>query len=340
MSNEIDYEQINQICEQIDILEYASKTVDFEEKGRDCYSAHCPNHIDKTASLFITPSINKFHCFSCGKGGNVLNWMMTYEGMSFKDSLEKIKKITGKTDLEFKQCSAMKIFKESKKNATLKLNDDTLEDERVIPDSYYDKYSNELPQEWIDEGITKEAMRAFNIKTDTETNRIVYPVYNERFQLIGVKGRTRYKKFKEMAISKYMNYFKIGTTNFFIGMKEQFHSINLSKNLIIFEGIKSVMKAYGWGYRNCVAAETSYLNEEQIKILLKMGIKDITIAFDSDVELSKIMECTKTLRRFSNVYVIMDRKNPKEKLLGEKESPVDKGREVFEKLLAERKRLI
>ena len=77
-------------------------------------------------------------------------------------------------------------------------------------------------------------------------------------------------------------------------------------------------------------------------ILIKLGVKNVVIAYDNDVSISKIKECTEKLRRFTNVFVVTDRKFVKNRLLGsseEKLSPCDKGREVWETLYNEKRRL-
>jgi len=339
VANNYDSEALSEICSTIDLLGYAEKTFDFEKRGSDSFATHCPLHIDKTASLFITPSKNMFHCFSCGVGGNILNWLMIFEDMPFNKAVDKVGELSGTDVKHLKQCSALKVFKEIKR-----LHDGCFKKENnivrtILNESEFEKYSVDIPDEWVEEGINSNVMKFFNIRIDEDANRIVYPIYDAELNLIGFKGRTRYKNYKDIKIQKYMNYQKIGTTDFFVGMKEQYSSIINREKVIIFEGIKSVMKAYGWGYDYCLAAETSYLNEEQVKILIRMGIKDITIAFDSDVEMKKIIECTKTLRKFANVHVISDRHYIKDRLLGEKEAPVDRGKDVFEKLLSERRKL-
>ena len=187
----------------------------------------------------------------------------------------------------------------------------------------------------MSEGIDPQVMKRFNIRVDKSANRIVYPVYDNDRRFIGVKGRTRFRNFKCLKIQKYMNYNKIETTDFFSGMKENWESIQKTKSIIIFEGLKSEMQASGWGFTNTVAAETSILNEKQVALLIKMGIKEVTIAFDVGVEFNKIRECTKLLRRFCKVYVVKDT----HKLLEDKDAPVDKGEEVWRRLYAERKRL-
>ena len=145
-----------------------------------------------------------------------------------------------------------------------------------------------------------------------------------------------------MKIKKYQNYHKIGTTDFFIGMKENIENIKSKNEVIIFEGIKSGMKVEGWGFDNWLASETGWLNDEQVLILVKLGIKDVVIAYDTDVSLQKIKDCTKKLRRFANVYVVLDRRFKKYKLLGDEKdklSPCDKGEEVWRTLYNERKRI-
>ena len=110
MANDYDNEALMELCSKVDLFEYASKNVEFEGRG-DSYAAHCPRHIDKTPSLVITPSKNLFHCFSCGCGGNILNWLMTFENMSFNDAVDKVGGLVGIDVKNLKQCSALKVYK-------------------------------------------------------------------------------------------------------------------------------------------------------------------------------------------------------------------------------------
>lgn len=327
-----DNEQIIELCSQVDLLEYASRTLDFEKRG-ESYFTNCPEHIDLTPSLSITPSKNLFHCFSCGRSGNILNWMMYYEGISFYDALQKLISMVDIDISKFKKADALILYKNLKFEQEIK--NETKLDRKIFNENLLDAYQKDIPEEWLLEGIDPDIMRKYNIRIDHKSNRIIYPVCDKDFNLIGVKGRTRFINYKEMGIQKYQNYQKIGTTDFFIGMKENIENIKHKNEVIIFEGIKSGMKVEKWGYNNWIASETSYLNEEQIKILIAMKIKNIIIAFDNDVDISKIYECTKLLRKFTNVYYIFDHN----KLLGEKEnkmSPCDKGMDIWKTLYKER----
>lgn len=338
MTDNYDHDALVELCNQIDLLEYASESVDFERRGSDSYAAHCPLHVDKTPSLMITPSKNLFYCHSCHVGGSILNWMMKFENLTFRQAVEKISVLTNTDINKLKQCDAMKFFKEMK-NIIQQHIGDVQADRKILDAFKINEFSSEIPQEWIEEGIDAEVMKKFNIRIDPMRNRIIYPVYDKDFHLIGFKGRTRYENYKTLGIQKYMNYTKVGTTDYFAGMKENIENIKAKNKIIIFEGIKSVMKAYGWGYDYAVAAETSHINDAQVKILIQMGIKDVTIGFDSDVTIKQVAESTQMLKKFTNVYVMKDRKKIKDRLLGNKESPVDRGKEIFEILLHERRKI-
>lgn len=325
-----DDDAIEEIISNVDLLEYAKKSYSFTKKSGS-YFTNCPNHVDVTPSLSITPGKNLFHCFSCGVGGNILNWLMEYENLSFVEALNKAARLANVNISHLRTPSAMRLFSKLK----VKEEEKKSVDRKILELSYLDEFSDEFPKEWEDEGISVEIMKKYGIKIDTKSNRIIYPVYDNNGNLIGVKGRTRFDNYKQLGIQKYMNYQKIGTTDFFIGLKENRDAIIQKNEIIIFEGIKSGMKVEAWGYDNWSASETSYLNDEQIKIILQLHIKDVVIAYDNDVPIEKIDECTKMLRKFLNVYYVLDKKH----LLGDrtaKASPVDKGENTWEILYKER----
>ena len=108
---------------------------------------------------------------------------------------------------------------------------------------------------------------------------------------------------------------------------------------IIFEGIKSVMKADAWGYHNCISAETSMVNDAQARVLVQMGIRSAVIAFDNDVPKQELLVSADKLRRYMNVFIVEDKNG----LLGDKSeklAPVDKGKEIWEQLYKEKQRVL
>lgn len=325
-----DRDLLDEMCSKVNLLEYAENTMEFRRSGNDSYVTCCPLHNEKTASFSISPSRNMWHCFGCGQGGSVLSFLMKVEKLPFDKAVEKLSQLSGMDIKNLKQCSCIKSFKEIKR-VTSKSRIEKI-DRKILDLSVLDKFDDEIPQEWLDEGITIESMKKHMVKIDKWANRIVYPVWDNDEKLIGVKGRTRYKNFKCLDIAKYMNYYPIKICDFFQGMNVAFQKIQKVHKTLVFEGIKSVMKVEAWGYEIGISSETSYLNEYQVRILVSMGVKDVTLCYDKGVSFKKIADCTKMLRRFCNVYVIIDKHN----LLDKDDAPCDKGREVFERLLAER----
>ena len=328
-----DSDILNEMAEKISLLEYASTTLELKKRGSNNYATSCPLHEDKTPSLMINADENMYHCYSCGVHGNIYNWLRDFEGLSFAQAVEKTARLTN-SDISNLKCSdTLRFFKKMRNLAKLsETKPEKAVEREALPSDIMLQYSDEIPQEWLDEGIPEDVMKFYNIRVDNNTNRIVYPIYDNEGNLIAVKGRTRYENYKDMGLQKYKFYQKIGTLDFFVGWREAYPLIDITKEVYLFEGIKSCMKAFSWGYENSISCETSHISDGQIKWLIKNGIRTVNICFDSDKDIREIKENVKTLKLFTNIYLVVDRKG----LLGGKKakaSPVDKGKEVWETLL-------
>lgn len=332
-----DRDFLEQIESAVDLVEYAtSQGFEFVRRSGRTW-AHCTLHEDKTPSLMIDDK-NQFHCFSCGAHGGIINWLRDYEDMSFVSAVEKAARLAG-TDIS-KMCSSETLLfnKRLMKRKTKEPVTHT-----VLDNTLYEKYQKTHPQEWLDEGITASAMDYFDIRYDPGASRIVYPVRLLNGDLIGVKGRSVFtaEQCKSLGVAKYMNYYEIGTADFLQSLDKTLPYVKDRGEVILFEGIKSVMKAYGWGYENGAAVESHAINQHQVRLLISLGV-DVTVAFDSDVNLwdkssAGLRSALDTLSHFTNVYVVYD----KERLLGgaqTKNSPVDCGREVWDELYASKTR--
>ena len=330
---EYSQEDLEAMASQISLYEYAGQTVDFTRHVGQIHFCICPFHKEKTGSLAVYEDENTFHCYGCHAHGNIYTWIQKIEHLSFRDAVQKVANLTNFIPTEHKTLSSLVIYKQLAKHqkSDTKIERSFLDFEK----DYVQKYSDVLPQEWIDEGIPEAELMKYEIRTDNENSRIVYPVYDRDFHFIGVKGRTRFENHKEFGIPKYMNYYSLQTVDFFTGMKQAIQFIQDSGKIIIVEGIKSVMKLDSYGYCNVVSAETSRINEAQVALLIQLGVKEVTVAFDKDVKLSSIKKNVEMLRRYTKVYAVIDRKG----LLGEKESPPDRGKEVWEKLYEGRVRI-
>lgn len=331
-----DDDMLQQINESADLFGYVSQFIDMKQRGND-YFGHCPLHIDNTPSFSVTPSKNSYYCFSCGKSGGIIGYLMDYEGLPFEEAVEKAARLAD-MDLS-KMCKSHTVsFLKKLRNYALKPNTKFQHD--ILNVGILDKYEKEPIWEWIDEGIEQDVMDMFEVRADKKQNRIIYPVYDLDGNLINIKARTRYANYKEMKIPKYINYYPVGVMDYFQGLNITLPYIKEKNEVVIFESIKSVMKMYGWGYKNCVSAEKHTLTKEQEDLLVKLRV-NIVFAYDCDINYRQkdVRKTLEKLKRVTNVYIIED----KQKLLGgakTKNSPADCGKEIWDELYSLKKKIV
>ena len=201
---------------------------------------------------------------------------------------------------------------------------------------------------WIEEGIGIETLQKFNIKWDSYRQAIVIPNFDYDGKLIGI--RERHFKPEELAKGKYRPLYDSGilynhpTGRTFYGIYENHKNIERKHIAIIFEGEKSVL-LYGtiYGNNNNVALATlgQNITKDHIQYLLKMKVTHVILAYDSDYEdykqlkevEKKYIEKAKILAPYFNVSYLMDYDSE----LPYKSSPIDGGREIFEKILKNRR---
>ena len=331
-----DDDMLKNINESVDLLEYVSQSIDMEKRGRD-YFGHCPLHTDKTPSFSITPETNAFYCFSCGRSGGIIGYLIDYEKLAFDQAVEKAAKLAN-VDLG-KMCRSETISFLKKARNALEIHR-TAYDHMIIPESEYQQYRIGNISEWTKEGIQPSVLRKFDIRIDDRQNRIVYAVRDIEGRLINIKARTRYENYKRMGIPKYINYYPIGVMDYFQSLDMAKPYVIDSGEIIVFESIKSTMKAYGWGYKNCVSAEKHTLTPEQISLLIRLNV-NVVLAYDSDVSYRQpdVKKNLDILRRTTNTYIITDANG----LLGgieAKNAPVDLGRQIWEELYDNKKKVV
>ena len=201
------------------------------------------------------------------------------------------------------------------------------------------------PPEWLNDGITPAAMDKFNILYSIPQNKIIIPHYNINNQLVGIRGRAL-NEWEIENLGKYMP----------VQIEGQWYSHPLSLNLYglnktkdnikkngicyLFEAEKSVLQMDSFGRDNCAAAVCgSQFNKFALKILVQnCSPKEIVICFDKeekpkeDIYFNKLYKLCKKYLNYADFSFIYDMEN----LLDMKDSPTDKGEEVFEKLLRRR----
>lgn len=202
--------------------------------------------------------------------------------------------------------------------------------------------------EWIADGISEETMKKFNISYSISQNKIIIPHYDILGRLVGIRGRAL-NDWEVENVGKYVPiqvegiWYKHPLSMNLYGLNKTCQNIRKNGICYLFESEKSVMQMEEFSIPNCSAAVCgSNFNKYQLNILMKFCTPDeIVLCFDNeekpgeDKYFNKLYEICKKYNQYCNFSFIYDR----EGLLGLKDSPTDKGEEVFNKLLRKRVRV-
>lgn len=182
---------------------------------------------------------------------------------------------------------------------------------------------------WLKEGISLHTQEFYQIGYDYQSNRITIPIRNENGELIGVKGRLLKDEDKSDYNPKYMYLYNCNISQEWFNMYNARDSILENKRVYIFESEKSVMKMHTFGYNNAVAISSSDISEVQASMIKNLGLDiDIVLCYDKDKDVDEVKSKADMFTN-RNVYGIID----VEDNLGEKDSPVDMGFDVWRYLL-------
>lgn len=218
------------------------------------------------------------------------------------------------------------------------------EPNKLYSPSIMDKYIHTIHHSILEEGIVPRVAYHFGIAYDPYKDRILFPHYDwvHTNKIVGIKGRTT-QTAEEMAITgtpKYWNYITgYKKTQNLYGYNIAKDNLDACKMLILFEGEKSVLKQFSYeqGKGCSVALGGHAISENQVEFILKHVPNDceIVLAFDKDVMTNEsegepyIKEQVKRFLPFRKASYIYDKYN----LLGEKDSPIDKGYKIWRYLL-------
>ncbi|MCM8772716.1 MAG: DNA primase [Candidatus Omnitrophica bacterium] len=296
--------KIEEILEKVDIVEVVSEYVKLKKCGKS-YKSLCPFHPEKTPSFFVHPEKQIFHCFGCGIGGNVIKFLMNIEKISFYEAL---KLLANKIGIEITKPDDLKESPERKR--ILKTNEYVANLYNKLLFSNVGKraleylYSRNLTEEDInrfllgfapsnnfllkhieEEGLNKEdfilaALINEEGNEDTFKNRIIFPIFNIKNEIIGFGGRT----IEEDVMPKYLNI----RENFLFNKSAVLYGINWAKEgiknkgfVILTEGYFDVLKMYINGFINSVAPMGTAITDLHLNILKKLTER-ILLLFDGD----------------------------------------------------------
>jgi DNA primase len=216
----------------------------------------------------------------------------------------------------------------------------------IIDENTLNLFKNLYNESWIDDGISVETMKKYQIKFDVIRNKIIIPHFNINGQLIGIRGRALNideieagKKYMPIYVEKTEYNSPLGRNLY--GLNKTKEAIKRIGKVVIFESEKSVLQCETfYGEDNfSVATCGSNITNYQKNLILQLGVREVFICYDKQFESKESEEAYKyadKLRRLASkfssyvtTYVLWDNGD----LLGFKESPSDRGRLVLEQLM-------
>lgn len=330
--------EVSEILALVPIEEYIGQYVELSEKGGELWGLS-PFKDEKTPSFSVRPGSGIFYDFSSGSGGNLVDFIMLYHGVTLPRAINMVKAYahisedeSGAPVARLQTSKVARRYRSSSKKSPPPTC-------TVLPDDYMDRYEDRMDKvsSWVEEGISPVILNSCGVRYDAFANRIVYPIHNWDGKIINVCGRTLDPDYKAKGLRKYTYIHSLGTLDTLYGFHWCREHALKAGEIIIFEGAKSVMKCQTWGIENTVALLTSHLNSNQLGFLIRFCNPNrirVVFALDSDVDITK----DKNIQTLSK-YVRVEWVANADGLLQEKDSPVDQGEDVFRRLYTMRRKM-
>ena len=297
---------LTELTERNDIVDVVSGYVRLGKKSGSNMFGLCPFHSEKTPSFSVSPDKQIYHCFGCGKGGGVINFIMEIENLSFPEAVEFLAKRAGmpipeeENDRESRKRSRMlslnrdaarffyaqlstpqggaardymakrRIGPATAKNFGIGFAPDTWDSlEKAMREKGYTDF------ELFDAGLVRKGNKGGYY--DTFRNRLMFPVIDVRGNVIGFSGRILGD-----GEPKYMN----SPETLVFNKSRNLFALNLAKKsksgyIILSEGNIDVVSLHQAGFDSAVASLGTSLTPEQARLLSRYT-NQVIIAYDND----------------------------------------------------------
>ncbi len=299
----------SELLSKVNIADIVGEHVTLVNKGGRLWAC-CPFHNEKTPSFTVNTDRQFYHCFGCGKGGNVINFVMEIEKLNYVEACQyladKVKMPMPQKEnhthyAEFREQRekiqkmnriAARVFYENLKSEEGKEARQYLRG-RGINDAVIKTFGlGFAPDGWDyllrllkEQGYTqKDAIEAGLAKTgggkvyDAFRNRVMMPIINNFSEVIGFGGRVMDK-----SEPKYLNSPETAAFN----KRKNLYNLNLVrkiKNLqyvVLVEGYMDAIALYMYGIKNVVATLGTALTAEQAR-LIKRYVSGVVVSYDGD----------------------------------------------------------
>ena len=326
--------EISDLVAAVDLAAYAGQYCALEQRRDGCLWGLSPFKEERTPSFNIDPEKQLYYDFATGKGGDTLQFVKDYHDVSTAEAVRLLKAYAniaedapGSIRLD-----AAKIAKQYRPRQPSK----QASPPSCLPDDYMDAMYETAPEKlapWLAEGIGADSMERFQVRHDSVSNRLVFPIRDMTGGIINICGRTLDESFKAKRIPKYVYMRSIGAMPTVFGFADNEEFIRAENRVILFEGSKSVMLADTWGIRNTGAILTSHISDWQMRELIRLQIP-VVFALDKEIDPRE----DKRVRRLSK-YVTVEAIVDTGDRLQPKMAPVDAGAEIFHALFDARIRI-
>jgi len=297
---------LQELVEKNDIVDVVSGYVRLTKRSGANQFGLCPFHSEKTPSFSVSPDRQIYHCFGCGKGGGVINFIMEIENLSFPEAVEFLAKRVGMPIPEEENSAESK-----RRRRMLDLNRDAarffhnclkapegraaqayMNARQITPPTAtrfglgaapdtWDSLRNAMhelgyrDQELFEAGLVRKGKNGGFY--DTFRGRLMFPVIDVRGDVIGFSGRILGD-----GEPKYMN----SPETLVFNKSRNLFAMNLAKKsksgyIILAEGNIDVVMMHQAGFDSAVASLGTSLTAEQARLISRFT-NEVVIAYDSD----------------------------------------------------------
>ncbi len=306
-------DKVADVMHSADIVEVIGERVPLKKEGKN-YRGLCPFHGEKTPSFSVSSEKQVFYCFGCGVGGNVYQFLMKHEGITFPEAVKALALRYG-IEIPSGQLSPLQKKKQNEKETVFSVNREAASFfQKCLFDEKTGKRAREYlfnrgmdeesikslslgyaPEPWDSllhylesKNITAEAAEKAGLVVEKKKqdgyydrfrNRVIFPIFDTGSRVIGFGARTL-----DGSTPKYLNTPETSVYS----KSDSLYGIHLARkkgretgHIFVVEGYFDFLSLYIRGVKNTVATLGTALTSSHAK-QLKTCCKCAVLVFDSD----------------------------------------------------------
>jgi len=290
-------EVISQIKERIEITHLIGDYLPLKKAGKN-HIANCPFHKDDTPSFHVSTDLNIFHCFGCGKSGDVITFIMEFEKVPFIEAVRilaekagiEIGKYAGENEILYsihdfavdfyhkELLNSSKVLDYLKKRG---LNKNSIEEFQLGFAPYGSNFIAKAKKEFKIQDLMKSGLvkKSNGRLKDTFFLRLLFPLFSSSGRIIGFGGRRLSKKGPKYLNSPDTPIHKKGKNLYSLWHTKK--EIKKTEKIILVEGYFDFLSLYQAGIKNAVACLGTSLTLDQAELISRYA-KEVILFFDKD----------------------------------------------------------